>query len=465
MVRRCKRSVVKWGGGLVSNTTESENMMVASFLIRPPHSPEELADHITGYVEVAQSFSPDPLPGDTASRLLRRLTTLPGFRPEQVRSAYRNGEHVGGYRIYERLLRVGVARLTTGCIGGVYTRAHARNQGVATALMHDAITYAQAHQYPLLLLDGIPKFYHRYGYCDVYDLSTLELDRQAILALPESPYTVRRSRLSDARSLRALYERHVGRSTGSFERSLEQQMHWMQHLEPEKLLVASDPDDQVRGYLFLAAAQARGPFFLAGTQVWELVVDDWPAAVALLQYHIRLVERMGSTTAPESFLYSIPPMSPLADLLVEHLEVVDISTWDMPVFGWAVRKQTFCHRRAGWMARLVNLPALTRAMLPEWQARWHRSLARWSGDVSLMVGDEAFTFRFAGTDLQVLETSDTCATTFSLTPQAFTQVVFGYCPITSVMHTNVPLLPNDLTTVLTILFPTGQTWIPPSDWF
>lgn len=61
------------------------------------------------------------------------------------------------------------------------------------------------------------------------------------------------------------------------------------------------------------------------------------------------------------------------------------------------------------MARLVNLPALTQAMLPEWQARWQRSLAHWSGDVSLMVGDEAFMFRFAGTALQLLETSDTCA--------------------------------------------------------
>jgi len=440
-------------------------MMVASFLIRPPHSPEELADHITGYVEVAQSFSPDPLPGDTASRLLRRLTTLPGFRPEQVRSAYRNGEHVGGYRIYERLLRVGVARLTTGCIGGVYTRDEARKQGAATALMHDAIEYAQAHEYAFLLLDGIPKFYHRYGYCDVYDLSTLELDRQAILALPESPYTVRRSRLSDARSLLALYERHVGPYTGSFERSLEQQIHWMQHLEPEKLLVAIDPDDQVRGYLFLAAAQARGPFFLAGTQVWELVVDDWPAAVALLQYHVRLVERMVSTTAPESFLYSVPPMSPVADFLVEHLEVVDISTWDMPVFGWAVRKQTFCHRHAGWMARLVNLPALTRAMLPEWQDRWQRSLARWSGDVSLMVGNEAFTLRIEGSDLQLLATPSTTAKALLLTPQAFTQVMFGYCPITRAMQTNAHLLSSDLATVLTILFPTGQTCIPPSDWF
>lgn len=413
---------------------------------------------MNGYVEVNQAFSPDPFPEDMADRLLRRLITLPGYRREQVRSAYRNGEHLGGYRIYERLLRMGTARLATGCIGGVYTLAHARNQGVATALMHDAMTYAQAHQYPLLLLDGIPKFYHRYGYCDVYDLSILELDRQALLALPQSPYTVRRSHLSDASGLLALYERHVGPSTGSFERSLEQQIHWMQHLEKDALLVASDPDDHVRGYLYFAAAQARGAFFLAGTQIWELVVDDWPAAVALLQYHTRMAESMVSPTAPEPFLYSVPPLSPLADLLLKHLEVVDIATWDIPVLGWAVRKHTFGHRRAGWMARLVNLPALTRAMLPEWQARW-------SGDVSLLVGDEAFTFRFEGSDLQLLKASDTGANTFSLTPESFTQVVFGYCPITSAMQPNGPLVSDDLRTVLTILFPTGQTWIAPSDWF
>ena len=440
-------------------------MTTASFLIRPPHSPDELTEHMNGYVEVAQSFSPDPFPEDTANRLLRRLITLPGYRPEQIRSAYRNGEHLGGYRIYERLLRVGAARLVTGCIGGVYTRAQARNQGVATALMHDAIAYAQAHQYPLLLLDGIPKFYHRYGYCDVYDLSTLELDRQAILALAESPYTVRRSRLSDATSLLALYERHLGLYTGSFERSIEQQTHWMQHLEPEKLLVAIDPADQVRGYLFLAAAQARGPFFLAGTQVWELVVDDWPAAVALLQYHVRPVEGEISTTTPETFLYSIPPMSPLAGFLVEHLEVVDSSTWDMPVFGWAVREQTFHHRHAGWMARLVNVPALAQAMLPEWQVRWQRSLAHWSGAVSLMVGDEAFTLRIEGSDLQLLAAPSTTAKALLLTPGSFTQVVFGSCPIGRVLQQRGHSLPSDLATVLAILFPTGRTWIPTSDWF
>ncbi len=440
-------------------------MLTSPLLIRPPLSSPELTEHIQGYVEVAQSFSPDPLPAETAQRLLDRLITLPGYRQEQVRSAYRDGKLVGGYRIYERLLRVGAARLVTGCIGGVYTRAEARNQGVATALMHDALAYALAHDYALLLLDGIPKFYHRYGYCDVFDSSALELDHQAILALAESPYMVRLATAEDAAGVLALYEHQFGTYTGSFERSIEQHIHWIQHLEPEKLWLAIDPTDQVRGYLFLAATQTRGSFFLAGTQLWELAVDDWLAAVALLQHHARLANSQEGQAIPEVFLYSVPPTSPVAQWMVEHLEVVDISNWDNPILGWAVREQTFRHRNAGWMARLVSLPALVRAMLPEWQTRWQRSLAHWSGDVSLLVGDEAFTLRLTGTKLELLDAPSSTENALSLTSQAFTQAVFGYRPIVRLLKQHAHPLSSDLAIVLSILFPTGQTWIPASDWF
>lgn len=440
-------------------------MPTSPLIIRPPLSSDELTEHMQGYVEVAQSFSPDPLPEDTAQRLLDRLTTLPGYRQEQVHSAYRDGKQVGGYRIYERLLRVGTARLVTGCIGGVYTRAEARNQGVATALMHDALVYAQAHDYALLLLDGIPKFYHRFGYCDVFDSSVLELDRQAILALAQSPYKVRPATADDAASVMALYERQFGPYTGSFQRSIEQHTHWIQHLAPEKLWLAIDSANPVRGYLFSAATQARGAFFLAGTQLWELAVDDWPAAIALLQHHVRQAKGQDGQATEETFLCSVPPTSPVAQWVAEHLEVVDISTWDNPILGWAVREQTFRHRNAGWMARLVSLPALTRAMLPEWQARWQRSLAHWSGDISLLVDDEAFTLRISGIQLELLDAPGSRGNVFSLTPQAFTQVVFGYSPIVRVLEQQGRSLPGDLTSVLTILFPTGQTWIPASDWF
>ena len=450
---------------LLSQHQKQEYMPATSFLIRPSLSTDELREHIQGYVEVAQSFSPDPLPPDTEQRLLNRLTSLPGYREEQVRNAYRDGKQVGGYRIYERILRVGAAGLVTGCIGGVYTRAEARNQGVATALMHDALAYAQAHDYALLLLDGIPKFYHRYGYCDVYDLTTQQLDRQAILALPQSPYTIRRATTNDAANLLALYKQQFGPYIGSFERSVEQQAHWIQHLELERLLLAVDSTDQVKGYLFLATTQARGNFFLTGTQLWEMVVDDWPAAVALLQRHAQMAKGREGEATSESFLYSVPPGSPVAQWMAEHLEVVDISTWDAPVFGWAVREQTFRHCNAAWMARLVSLPALTRAMLPEWQARWQRSLAHWSGDISLAAGDEAFTLHIADANLQLLHAPGSTATALSLTPQAFTQVVFGYRSINRVLEQHGHTLPDDLATVLTILFPGGQSWIPASDWF
>lgn len=433
-------------------------MPVVDLHIRPPRSPEELGEHIEGYVQVAQSFSPDPLPEDTSTRLLNRLTTLPGYRQEQIRSAYRSGEHLGGYRIYERLMRVGAARLAAGCIGGVYTRAEARYQGVATALMQDAIAYARTHDYSVLLLNGIPNFYHRFGFCDVYDLSAQELDHQAVLALPPSPYAVRLATPEDAQSLLALYERHAGLYIGSFARTLEQQSHWMRHLRPEMLWLALDPAGQVRGYRFLAATQTRGPFFLAETQLWELAADEWPAAAALLQHHAH--------QAPSAtFLACVPHTAPLARWMVEHLEVVDISSWDNPLLGWVAREHTFRHRNAGWMARLVSLPALLRAMLPEWQARWRSSLAQWSGALSLVVGDEAFTFRITGTDLQLMQRFDPAAPALSLTPQAFIQAVFGYAPLASIRQPRQHPLPDDLATVLAILFPTGQTWIPPSDWF
>lgn len=429
-------------------------------LIRPSYSSQELADHLQGYVEVAESFSPDPLPADTATRQLHWLTTLPGYRPEQVRNAYRHGEHLGGYRIYERQVRIGAARLATGCIKGVYTRAAARKKGVATALMHDAIAYARAHEYPLLLLNGIPKFYHRYGFCDVYDVSVYDIDRHAILALPESPYTVRHATLEDAPRLLALYEHQFAPHPGSFARSLEEQIHWMQHLKPADLGVAVDSANQVRGYLVLAATQAQGPFILAGARVWELVGDDWPAAVALLQDHTRQLPAAAGTV-----LYSVPPTSPLGYWMRDALEVVDISTWDNPVFGWALCEQTFCHQNAGWMARLVSLPALTQAMLPEWQARWQRSLARWSGNLSLEVGAEACTVQIADTRLQLLETPDPSAPACIFTPQAFTQALFGYIPILRAARPREHQFTSDLASVLTILFPDAHPWIPTSDWF
>ena len=134
-----------------------------------------------------QAFSHEPSPA-RARHWYQCVTTSPGYRPEQLRGAFRDGEQVGSYMIEERTMQVGTARLLTGCIGAVVTYPGHRYQGVATALMHDTLAYARSHRYALLLLDGIPKFYYRYGYDDVFDVAVQDIDRAAVLAHPPVRY-------------------------------------------------------------------------------------------------------------------------------------------------------------------------------------------------------------------------------------------------------------------------------------
>jgi hypothetical protein len=67
-----------------------------------------------------QAFSHEPSP-ESAKYWYQFVTTMPGYRPEQLRGAFRDGEQVGSYFLHERTMHVGTARLLTGCIGAVVT--------------------------------------------------------------------------------------------------------------------------------------------------------------------------------------------------------------------------------------------------------------------------------------------------------------------------------------------------------
>jgi hypothetical protein len=116
------------------------------------------------------------------------------------------------------------------------------------------------------------------------------------------------------------------------------------------------------------------------------------------------------------------------------------------------------------MARLVSLPTLAQALLPAWQARWRQSLAHWSGAIALTVGEDTYTLRFENTQLHLIESSET-TTMVRLSPQRFTQLVFGYRPVAWTLQRGEQSPPDEVVTVLNVLFPYGHTWIPSSDWF
>ncbi|HEX6552007.1 MAG TPA: GNAT family N-acetyltransferase [Ktedonobacteraceae bacterium] len=426
-------------------------MMASSLVVRPLKSSEEydlqfqLSDQAFGEQERTSA--------ESVQRWRRYVTNLPDFRPEQLRGVFRDGEQLGGYMLYERLLRMGAANISTGCISAVVTHPAHRHKGVATAMMQDAIRFARDHDHALLLLNGIPKFYHRFGYTDVIDLAVMEVKLDAVLAQSSSPYTTRLATADDAEGILSLYQRHYYAYTGSFARSLEQQRY-----RPDSQnwpVLASGPDGEIQGYLAN----------IEGNMGSEMAADNWEAIQALLRHHAQLVKGTDDVT---TLRYLVPPTSVMAQLMIEHLEVPDTSHWGNPAMEWAVKSEAYHHRDAGWMARFVHLPALMQAMLPELQERWRRALASWSGTLRLDVGEEVSMLRIDRGELLLGdEPVATAATahTIQFTPQAFTQLAFGYRPVAWALRSRQNDVAADVIAVLALLFPPGHAWIARSDWF
>ena len=447
---------------------------------------ETAAERDSFYLAASHAFNPDISETERESAVAgrrERAESAPNYDPTLLRGAFRGDTFLGGYRIQERRMQVGAARLLTCCIGAVVTHPDARLQGVATALMRDAIALARSRQNALLLLDGIAHFYHRFGYIDVFDITDHTVNRALVLAQRPSPVTVRLATLDDAPAMLALYQRHYGSSIGSFERTVTEYRYLLSVALSvgDTIALAVDTDGQPGGYLFIAREPEQ-------FNAIEAAADSWPAALALLQYHARVLEtlpepapaatgaggnrvsalsaspRTSRSTVPE-LCWRVSPDSSTLYLLADHLSVPDTSAWDGPAYGWSVKSQTFQHPDAGWMARVASLPALAQAMLPEWQARWQRSTTRWNGALTLVVDGETCALALEGERIRLLDGPPAQARQVSLSQQALTQVLFSYRPLALVAAQPNHMVPADLFPVLEALFPPVHACIAGSDDF
>jgi predicted N-acetyltransferase YhbS len=389
---------------------------------------------------------------EAAQRRLQSSLQSPDFRAERVRGAFRDQQLLGGYTVHDRNLRMGAARLSVGGIGSVVTAPEARKQGVARALMQDAIAFARNNRHVLLLLDGIPNFYYRFGYTDMFDVTIVEIDRSAILAYPPAGLSVRLATVEDAAAIVELYQRHFGAYTGSFERSLEIQKYRLMN-EQRPLLVAHSSQGEIKGYLRHGIEDELA-------QGQEVAADSWDALLTLLRYHAELFD---ASTAPQALQYFLPADAPMTDWAIDKLEVPDTSQWESPAQEWGVRSITYHHRFTGWMACLTDFPLLADAIVPELQARWQRSLARWSGAFRISVDGQTRCLRINDRDIAWSDDAGSSAFSLAFTAQEFVQLLFGYRPVTRLV--DAAHLSHEARAALAMLFPVGHTWIPRTDWF
>ena len=426
-------------------------MLASAVTIRPPDGPAETE----AFFRLAAATFVRGVPVDVAAADWRRFVEgAPDYHPGQIRGAFRDNTYVGGYLIEERRLRVGSARLRVGCIGAVVTHADYRRQGIGSALMQDALAYAQAREHALLLLNGAAHFYDPFGYIDVFDATEHTLSRVQILAQPPSPYRVRLATPKDAPAMLALYQRHYGPYSGSIDRTLEQQEHHLRfvHALPQAQayhtreglsytmpVIAVDSNDQPYGYL----AFPWGPLRAFGC---EVATDDLPATLALLQYHARLLDTLPDLS--DDLQWPLPPDSVTFYHLSDHLPV---------------RSHAYHRPHAGWMASPIDVPALVRSLLPAWQDRWQCRAPVWSGTLALTVGKATFVLHVERTGIRLLERVAAAAPAIILSPQVLLQLLLGYRPASWAAGQPGQRVPQDLVPLLTALFPPGGAWIAPTD--
>jgi len=416
--------------------------------------PIEAPGDLDAFFRLLAATFVDGVPAEPAAADWRRYVreAEPYYRG-YARGVMREGVCIAGYLMEDRVMRIGAARLRAVCVVAVVTDAAYRHQGIGTAMMRDAASWAADRCYALLFLHGRPNFYEQFGYADVFDATHQAIDRADLLALPPSPYRVRAATLDDAADLLALYLRHHAAYAGSFERTLEQQafhLRFAHSLQPSLYpmhegipytvpLVALDASGRPRGYLYTPWGHKRA-------LGWEAAADDWPATLALAQHHARMLE--GVPGAAPSIVWLLPPDSAAFYHLADHLPVCSSRT---------------AHPYAGWMASLGDSAAFISALLPLWRERWRARIPPWTGRCGLSIGGRTWVLELTNGSVDLVDGPVVPANTMVLSPRILLQVTVGFRSFAWALAQLEQQVPPDLAAALGVLFEPIQPWIAPSD--
>ena len=119
--------------------------------------------------------------------------------------------------VHRREMRVGVARLLTGAIGGVHTEKQHRSRGYARQVLDSAVAHLIDESYDISMLIGITDFYGRWGFASGMGFHSLALP--AVQAQKQAPNAAVRPFVpGDIPRILEVYAQQNAHRTGSFVR-------------------------------------------------------------------------------------------------------------------------------------------------------------------------------------------------------------------------------------------------------
>jgi predicted N-acetyltransferase YhbS len=320
---------------------------------------------------------------------------------------------VSHVEIGEYTLLVAGVPLKVAGVGQVCTALPYQGMGLNARLFRACMDAIRQSGAPLALLDGIPDYYHRFGFSPVIPGYLIEIPVEQAVRL-DQPLSLRPPQPDDLPALQTLYDQHWLARRPTLTRSPAYwRWRWFDH-PPDFAQVVIDDGGQVRGYV-----AGRGPV----APVTEIVAADAQAAQTILADAAARYQSRCET----AICWRIPP----DDAFVAYVRgLVD------------VRVCTEYLRGGGWMGHIVDADTLLAALLPGWCDR----------------AGVALDAAASGEGIRILARQDG-APAFTLSACDFLQVLTG------MQNPALPGLPPQAAALLRALAPDSPAMIAPLDWF
>lgn len=382
---------------------------------------------------MAKTFGPDYF---TVSRLLDALVAgYPAFQREHTRVAFRNGQLAGAMRITTDTIRIGEARLKMGGLGWIAVSSEFRGQGVASAMIGDALAYMRRNNYHVSMLFGVVDFYHRFGFTTMLSDYQTAVDVLEAENAEHTPYKVRPGKPGDIAAIQKLHNAGESEVACSIVRSAAHLTNQWERWKPVQVL--TDERGKVVAYFLPQDAKH-------GLLVEELGLASRDQCGALLHAcAAHALERH----APQ-IRFAAPPCHTFLKYLLQFE-----SKYEMHV-----------KRNRDGMLAIVNMEETLESMIPEWESGLSQSaLVRERAEVTLLIDKKPYRVRANRGALDV--TPNSGENKMSVTMAEFVQLLSGYRYLDEILESRRRILTAQGKALLQVLFPKRLPFVWPVDHF
>jgi predicted N-acetyltransferase YhbS len=349
----------------------------------------------------------------------------PRFRPEHLRVFERNRQIVGVVNVIDRLVQVGTAQARCAIIAPLATVREYQGNGIGSALMRDTLAWARADGFHLSMLWGHTWLYPRYGYAPGIKSYSVQL-AASLQPLGDKAYTLRPVKTFDLSALMQVYHAEMASVTLA-ERRSDQPWEWRPFRPNTAIEVAVDPAGAIRGYARITSDDDH-------IRVGEIAAMDGGAAQALFDRLLYLARERQIATI--------------------EVTATPKQRWTRLAFRQGARVSFGSGGGAG-MVRVLDLPALLQAILPELQRRIASSeLVAGRNDLRIESPVGRSTLRLDHGRVELVDGSTSNAVTLPF--HALGPLVAGYQPIGDLLGLSGVFLYGGATRrLLDVLFPEG----------